>query len=299
MKVISVCNVKGGVTKTVTGVHLGAGLAQAGFKVLLIDNDLQMGTTGYFKIDPIQPVALPTTAEVLLDSFPIAEAVIEVRPNLFVLPASPRLETADGELPHRTGGDMRLRVAFREETFRAQGFDCVLIDCPSGWAATTRNAMLVSQYVLMPINSEPPALSKAVQTEGKVDELRKFFDHDISLLGVLLTCCRDTIIANRVVGNALRKWPEITFESRIRRRECVNALFALGQTVYDRNDATIADVREDYDSLTREVIKRCQLIPAKTSKGAANKAATNKGATIRKATGHKSPRPRALVTTTR
>lgn len=268
MTTISVCNLKGGVSKTVTCIHLGAALARRGKKVLLIDTDLQHGLTSYFDLDVRGRI---TTAEILLDNQPLEAALIEVRPRLWVVPASSRMEIADKELPHLSGGDLRLRVALKA----APHFDYILLDCPSGWGATVRNAMLAATHLLMPINSEPAALSNAAHSEAKAREISSFFAHDLVTLGALLTCWRHTKVAGVVAAGTQRRWPEATFSARIRRTEKINELHALRETIYDRDDASILPVREDYEALTQEVISRCERAARKAKPWARKTAAVS------------------------
>jgi len=71
---------KGGVGKTTTSVNLGAGLALAGYKVLLVDTDTQ-GQTSY--ILGKRPAAGLT--ELLTKELPVEECVVEARKNLWLL----------------------------------------------------------------------------------------------------------------------------------------------------------------------------------------------------------------------
>lgn len=251
---ISVVNQKGGVTKTSGAIHLGAMLAARGHRVLLLDVDQQRGLTSYFEID-IRGRC--TIDHVLTQGQPITDSIMEVRPGLDVVPASPALEQAELYLNTNAGGELRLRVAMDE----LEGYDYCLIDCPSGYNVITRNALLASQAMLVPINCEPAAYTNAVATVDKVPELQRYHRHEVALLGVLLTCWRGTRVAQAVERRTVKKWGNAVFKTRIRRAESVNALAAVRATVTDSTPAAIGPVYEDFENFTGEVITRCRQLP--------------------------------------
>lgn len=288
--IISIINLKGGVGKTVTAVHLGASLASRGYATLLVDTDLQHGLTSYFDMDVRGQT---TTSQVLLDGVPAREAVRKVREQLWVLPATPHMEIVDRELPHLSGADLRLRRALRpldrncgthahaiaakmpsasfvsgkgssapaaavREPSDHPSFDFVLIDCPSGWGAIARNATLSASWLLVPIDCEPAALKSAHETQRKVDELADFYAHELRPSGALLTCWRNTKIARSVADATLEGW-EGAFETRIRRTEKINELAAFRETLSDPSiPSSASPVRDDYLALAAEVLKLSQ-----------------------------------------
>src|ERR1700743_2728509 len=76
MRIIALFNQKGGVGKTTTTANLGAALAQAGKKIVLIDLDPQANLTTHLGIDT-EKVPNPTY-RVLTDGIPLAEALIDI-----------------------------------------------------------------------------------------------------------------------------------------------------------------------------------------------------------------------------
>ncbi len=257
MKIVSIINTKGGVGKTVTAVHLGSALAHAGARVLLFDIDLQHGLTTYFRAVPEGP----TSAQVLVDGEPIEDALIPLRERLQLVPATSEMEGAEGELIGASGGEVRLRRALRRFISDARGSgrdlpDWVLIDCPSGWSTVTRNALLASHAMIVPVNSEPASIHTAVATIGAAGELGEMHDHEISLLGVLLTRFRTTNVARAVAQAAQSQWGDKLFGTRIRQAEKINELSISGDTIADLSQARQVGVAADYADLAREVIAR-------------------------------------------
>ena len=80
MKVISVSNIKGGVGKSSTAATLGAGLADKGYRVLMIDSDPQTNLTMCFL--PEQPDDAPSLYHVYAEGKAIDEAKIEIKDGL-------------------------------------------------------------------------------------------------------------------------------------------------------------------------------------------------------------------------
>lgn len=83
-KVIAFCNNKGGVGKSSTAANTAIMLSSLGYKTLLIDSDGQANTTSFFL--PEQETFC--LMEILNGKKSINDSIVELNPNLFILPSN-------------------------------------------------------------------------------------------------------------------------------------------------------------------------------------------------------------------
>src|SRR5512146_1572038 len=96
-KIISIANQKGGVAKTTTTVNLGAALAEARQRVLLIDLDPQAHLALSLGLDPDELAA--STFDVLTDpKFSISSITVKIADDLDLAPADINLSVAEQRL---------------------------------------------------------------------------------------------------------------------------------------------------------------------------------------------------------
>lgn len=181
--VISLANQKGGVGKTTTSVNLGADLATLGKKVLLIDADAQGNATsgvGIQKSDIKKDIY-----DILVNEEPISEAILpSAHKNLDVVPATIQLSGADIELTPQMARETRLVNALKEVKDQ---YDYILVDCPPSLGLITINAFTASDSILIPVQTEYYALEGLSQLLNTVQLVKKHFNPDLCVEGVLLT----------------------------------------------------------------------------------------------------------------
>ncbi len=196
--VYSVVNQKGGVGKTTTAVNVAAYMAMAGAKILLIDLDAQGNATSGLGIDRAQVKA--SIYEVLIDGLPVAEAVqSSMIENLSILPATLDLAGADVELMPKMAREHFLRNAL--EPIK-NDFDCILIDSPPSLGLLTLNALVASDSVIIPIQTEYYALEGISQLLKTVDLVKKHLNPQLSIAKVILTMYDNrTRLAKQVVAD--------------------------------------------------------------------------------------------------
>lgn len=172
--VIAVSNQKGGVGKTTTVVNCAAFAALAGKRTLVIDNDpqgnatsglLSKGQHGNVYAENSQPIPTPIS-------------------NLAIIPGGPDLLEAERMLSRRSHGQTVLRQ--RLSVWREQ-YDVIFIDCPPNLSLLPTNALVASDKLLIPINSEYFALEGLSQLLAFIDGLRQDLQIAVELAGVLLT----------------------------------------------------------------------------------------------------------------
>lgn len=182
-KIIAIANQKGGVGKTTTSVNLGAGLAQVGKKVLLVDIDAQgNATTGV----GIEKSELDQCIYNVLVEDADVQGVIQktATENLDVLPATIQLAGAEIELVPTISREVRLQRALqpvRDE------YDYVIIDCPPSLGLLTINALTAADSVIIPVQCEYYALEGLSQLLNTVRLVQKHLNKNLAIQGVLLT----------------------------------------------------------------------------------------------------------------
>ena len=182
-RVIAIVNQKGGVGKSTTAVNLGAYLAAAGCRVLLIDIDPQGNATSGVGIDKAS--LQRCVYDVLMEEVGIADVIRDTEvEGLKVAPATIELAGAEIELVAAMSREFRLQRAL--QSVREQ-FDYILIDSPPSLGLLTLNGMTAADSVLIPIQCEFYALEGLSQLMKTVEMVRRHLNPNLEVEGGLLT----------------------------------------------------------------------------------------------------------------
>jgi len=182
-EVIAIANQKGGVGKTTTAVNLGAALAEAGYRLLVVDLDPQGNATTGLGLNPRDVSG--SIYDVILNDLPLEDCVEPTSlKNLFVAPATIDLAGAEIELVAQMSRGLRLRRAI--DSVRDQ-YDLVLIDCPPSLGLLTVNGLAAADDVIVPIQCEYYALEGLGQLLRNVALVHANLNPSLEVRGIVLT----------------------------------------------------------------------------------------------------------------
>ncbi|MFI4912557.1 MAG: ParA family protein [Sedimentisphaeraceae bacterium JB056] len=180
MRTIAILNQKGGVGKTTTVANVAAALAVKGKKVLVVDLDPQGHLTIHLGINP---TTLETSVyNVLTQSMPISEAMIEARENLYLLGANIDLVGAESELLDTIGREIILRDALEEVQ---DDFDFLIIDCPPSLGLLSLNALAAVKEIFIPLQPHFLALQGLGKLLETVTLVNKRINPQLRVAGIL------------------------------------------------------------------------------------------------------------------
>jgi chromosome partitioning protein len=245
-------------------VNVGAALAKAGHRVLMIDLDPQAHMTLHLGLNPAD--GRPGVYEVLTGTATVAAARTRVHNNMWVLGASIDLAAAEVELVSIVGREVILRDLLTQhagEDGPAAAYDYVIMDCPPSLGVLTLNGLCAAREVIIPLQPHYLALqglSKLLETVSLVD---KRINPGLAVTGVVI-CMKEagTRLGAEVVEdvrsflegarNTPVPWRSAhVFETSIRRNIKLAEAPSYGQSIFDY--ASDSNGAKDYESLAAEI----------------------------------------------
>ena len=212
-RVVTVINQKGGVGKTTTVINIAAQIALRGFRVLVIDSDSQGNCATGLGVDKSK--VKNTTRDLILSP----ETAVDSRhatavENLHIIVGDRSLIGLEQEMMRQLGREKRMKEALQPLLAH---YDLVLIDTPPSLGLVTINALVASDGVLVPVQTEYFALEGLALLSGTIREVRSLLNERLGVDGVLLTMHSQTLLNKQVAGEVLENFPDLVVRPAIRR----------------------------------------------------------------------------------
>jgi chromosome partitioning protein len=188
MQIISIINQKGGVGKTTTVINLAAGLAQQEKKILVIDLDPQGNATTGLGLSNVENSS-DTIYGVLNDTKEISEIIKKTNfKNLDLVTSNVDLSGLEVE----TAGDnerafiLKAKLTAYLNDYKGS-YDYILIDCPPSLSLLTVMALVSSNSLVVPLQTEFFALEGLTQLMKTIERIKVNLNPRLKIRGILLT----------------------------------------------------------------------------------------------------------------
>jgi len=200
-KIISIANQKGGVGKTTTAINLSASLAVAEKKTLLIDADAQGNASSGMGINHEQ-IKKNNLYLCLIENRPLSEAIVNTQiPHLDILPANQDLVGVELEFVTLKDREKRLKTLLRGLD---SDYDYIVIDCPPSLGFLTVNALVASDYLVVPLQCEYFAMEGLGHLLNTMELIKRQLNPTLYLGGILLTMYDSRNLLSRRVSDDVR-----------------------------------------------------------------------------------------------
>lgn len=193
-KVISIYNLKGGVSKTISSVNMSVILAEKGFNVLLIDNDPQANTTMSFDMVDTQKYSM---LELLCNKELSVKDVIRNTyiKGLDILPS--RIDLFEAEIYLNTHMN-RYGILKKKLQEVISEYDYIIIDNHPSISTITNNGLCASDEVIVPLSSDKYALYGLSYIFDKINEVKEEANPNLVVGGIFLSKYRNVNVGKEV-----------------------------------------------------------------------------------------------------
>lgn len=254
---IAIINNKGGTGKTTTCVNLGAALAVLGYRTLLVDLDSQTSATLSLGIK--RDRMNPSSADILFGSANARDTIRKTEiSKLDLITGQMDLASADLMLADFPGRELRLSYGLQEVK---QDYDFILYDCPPSLTMLSINALMASDYYIVPMSIEYLALEGLISLMNGIDRMQQGMGLSSELIGILFTCTKPRIIRKQItkeISELIRNhYDGKVFQTEIPRDKHLEEAPASGKNIFQF--APNSRGAKAYKTLAMEVIKRCNI----------------------------------------
>lgn len=199
---LTFANQKGGVGKTTSAVNVAAAMGHLGKKVLLCDCDPQGNATSGVGINKRDIVN--SSYDLLIGRATAKECIVPTAfKNLDILPANITLAGAEFELVDLDNREKRLRMGL--DSIKSE-YDYIIVDCPPSLGILTVNSLVAADGIIIPMQCEYYALEGLSQLMISIRQVKKLYNPDIEITGILLTMYNGRLNLTMQVVNELKKY---------------------------------------------------------------------------------------------
>jgi len=249
MPIISIAMLKGGLGKTTTTINLAAALQQMGKKVLLVDIDPQanMSQALGIKEESVKSLFSELSKVIKGETGDLSEVVIQTQSGLYLVPSSIELAGAELELVSVYGREQV--ITWLLEKLKDQ-FDYIFIDCPPAIGMLTVNALVASDYIMIPMQAEFLPL-KGLRIFMQHITTIKRLNNKLEVLGYVLTRYDERKVMNRQIFHILeQEFGDKVFHTRIRSNIQLAKAQEAGTDIFHFDKHSHG--AQDYDELAKE-----------------------------------------------
>ena len=212
-RVVTVINQKGGVGKTTTVINVAAQLGLRGYRILVVDADSQGNCATGLGVDKSR--VKTTTRDLILNP----ETAVNARhatavDNVHMIVGDKTLIGLEQEMLRQLGRERRLSEALAP---LLPHYDLILIDTPPSLGIVSVNALVASDGLVVPVQTEYFALEGLALLSGTVREVRALLNPSLGVDGVLMTMHAPTTLNQQVASELREAFPQLMVEPAIRR----------------------------------------------------------------------------------
>jgi len=253
-RVVTITNQKGGVGKTTSVINIAAQLALRGHSVLVVDCDSQGNCATGLGVDKSK--VRTTTRDLILNP----ESYINSRhatavENLHIIVGDKTLIGLEQEMMRQLGRERRLKEALQN---LLPYYDLVLIDTPPSLGLVTINALVASDGILIPIQTEYFALEGLALLTGTIREVRSLLNNKLGVDGLIMTMHSNSLLNQQVAGELIDNYSDILIRPAIRRNVRIAEAPSHGIPIHLHDPSSAGG--KDYQNITTVLEERWGLI---------------------------------------
>jgi chromosome partitioning protein len=247
-KIIVFANQKGGVGKTTSAVNLGAYIAEAGKRVMLVDFDPQSNSTSSLgaKKD------LPSIYELITGKAePLAAVQASSVPGLSIIASNINLTGATVELVDQEQREFFLKKVLAKIEDR---YDYIFIDSPPSLGILTLNGLVAAHSVIIPLQCEYFALEGLSLLLQTIKEVQKGLNPQLRIGGILFTMYdMRTRLAHEIVQEVTGYFKDKVFHTIIPRNVRLSEAPSFAKPINQYDPECIG--AKSYQRLAEEVLQ--------------------------------------------
>lgn len=258
-KIICFCNNKGGSGKSTSCANIGYAVSRMGYKVLLIDGDMQLNLSlSFFEEEKVLAMAKSekNLYYAVKNQSDLQDIIVRTPyENLDLIPSSTLMSSIEYELFAKWQREFILKKALKNIR-AAGGYDYILIDAPPTLGGWVMNILCASDEMIIPVESSPWGLfglANMFEFLSGAEEIAP----DLTLLGIVITKVDERKNYFRQTMETLKELQGVrVFQNYIHVDSAVE--WAQDNScpvpVYKKSSRSA----KEYEALAKEVIKLCQ-----------------------------------------